>query len=1080
MTNKQAKANVEPVRQRTQYSCMAASMAMCLRALDHDVTEDEVNRVMGARPMKGAAWEQALATAQHYGCRATLTMPATVEQLKAWTDAGVPVMIAWNPEGRDWSHASVVFDVDDDLNVYVADPNLPNPKKTVRTVTEDDFYGKWYEKFPDYLVRRPACAIEREVTTEGKQVNILAVEEAQPVAVKLLASKTASQRAAASMTPGETVMFKHYLIFKTGDIKPRTEAKVVKVGQTFTMYGPKEEVTAYTVELADGRVIPNVPEHYFDYTTPKLRDPLETAFKRVMKALKPLSLKRVNSPVRGGRSLEVPYGKGPVSGADVKRLIQSVPGIKGSGWKYTVPVRTTQTGFMLYNLTLNVWDEAFHDLTLYQGAGKLAAQRDTPTQAAIWHAWDTIQGVEKVREGDSFESVAQSFFLSASIEEGLYGTKYARLADAMYRKLPGIEKQTRSWRAGYNLWREGRGIDRDRLAGDMGKTLASVGQVQKALTGMVGIKREFPAVWVEVSSEHGAAVRATDLTVSALNSAIAMLKAGKVAGAEVMAGKKERNRSKDRAMSQKLKGQQPKGPKPERNPAAQARAQAEWKARKEDGRAGLPGAGAAGKHRNKQDFARGKKRQPKHRGVQAVDNVAQAFLKMAFQRTAAKADWATWKRVTPGGMEEGPVQSALGELLQLTGRELLISTNPDDALKEVVWDWGYNGYNLPSSPTHFANVLAKVFRINLRREYKKGVEDAKDGKVASVRGDELYFLATDGKWYLEYQHYPFSDDDDDEYAEPETDYYGPFDDFDAARKYQRRNLANTGGFSKDTRGTMKPPRRPLAPRGRWAAYSGNPDGKPIYPVEVDHGDSQALSGGHDIMKRLQDRYRIEQGHEPREQNPRLAADTPEMQLHGRRVKVNDAFLDQIKKAFPQHTRRSGNGGWALIHPDADKPLAPSQEVTDFEFYFFPSRADGPGWWSVSYQPGYLILLQKAGDKMRAKTTRMASRGQPLDRATRNKANNALIRAKLDGGGRFRKPDQAYSKALDVLSGFGIELGEVVSSHQFQARPSGTLRVDLAFTNQEDSFSPVEISNSILYLQYTELRDGVFEAVAYLS
>ena len=170
--NRTAKANVNPVRQRTQYSCMSASMTMCLRALDHDVTEDEVNRVMGARPMKGAAWEQALACAQHYGCRATLTMPSTVEQLKAWTDAGVPIMIAWNPEGRPWSHASVVFHVDDDLNVHVADPNIPNPKKTVRVVSEDDFYGKWYEKFPDYLVRRPACAIEREITVSGENVRM--------------------------------------------------------------------------------------------------------------------------------------------------------------------------------------------------------------------------------------------------------------------------------------------------------------------------------------------------------------------------------------------------------------------------------------------------------------------------------------------------------------------------------------------------------------------------------------------------------------------------------------------------------------------------------------------------------------------------------------------------------------------------------------------------------------------------------------------------------------------------------------------------------------------------------------------
>ena len=176
---KTAKANVTPVRQRTQYSCMACSMSMALRALGFDTNEDEVNKVMGAAPMKGAAWEQALATAQHYGCRATLTVPATLKQIKEWTDAGIPVMIAWNPEGRDWSHASLVFDVDDDWNVHVADPNIPDPDETVRVVSKAEFYKKWFEKFPNYLVRRPACAIEREVTIEGKQV--LAAKKTVPV-----------------------------------------------------------------------------------------------------------------------------------------------------------------------------------------------------------------------------------------------------------------------------------------------------------------------------------------------------------------------------------------------------------------------------------------------------------------------------------------------------------------------------------------------------------------------------------------------------------------------------------------------------------------------------------------------------------------------------------------------------------------------------------------------------------------------------------------------------------------------------------------------------------------------------------
>ena len=169
-----AKADLTPVRQRTQYTCMATSTMMALKALGHQCTEDQVNEVMGAQPMRGASWEQALACIQHYGCRGTLVCPSTVTQLKEWTDAGKPVLIAWNPEGREWSHASVVFDVTEDpehgLMVHVADPNIPDPEETVRLVPKKEFYQKWYEKWPNYLVRRPALMIDREITSDGNQV----------------------------------------------------------------------------------------------------------------------------------------------------------------------------------------------------------------------------------------------------------------------------------------------------------------------------------------------------------------------------------------------------------------------------------------------------------------------------------------------------------------------------------------------------------------------------------------------------------------------------------------------------------------------------------------------------------------------------------------------------------------------------------------------------------------------------------------------------------------------------------------------------------------------------------------------
>lgn len=170
---RRARADVSPLRQRSQFTCVSASTCMALQSLGVKCNEDDVNRVIGAKPMQGARWEEVLACAQYFGCRATLTTPATLTQVKEWTDQGKPVLIAWNPEGRDWSHASLIFDVTGErgnYTVHVADPNIPNPDKTVREVGEDEFYAKWFEKWPNYLVRRPALMIEREVCDQGRQI----------------------------------------------------------------------------------------------------------------------------------------------------------------------------------------------------------------------------------------------------------------------------------------------------------------------------------------------------------------------------------------------------------------------------------------------------------------------------------------------------------------------------------------------------------------------------------------------------------------------------------------------------------------------------------------------------------------------------------------------------------------------------------------------------------------------------------------------------------------------------------------------------------------------------------------------
>jgi len=126
---------------------------------------------MGCQAMRGASWEEALATVQYFGCRGTLVVPATLQMLKDWTDRGVPVMIAWNPEGRPWSHASTVCDVEEDGTVHIMDPNIPDPSINFRKIPKEEFFKKWMEPVGDKLIiRRPALAIELEVTPDGRQV----------------------------------------------------------------------------------------------------------------------------------------------------------------------------------------------------------------------------------------------------------------------------------------------------------------------------------------------------------------------------------------------------------------------------------------------------------------------------------------------------------------------------------------------------------------------------------------------------------------------------------------------------------------------------------------------------------------------------------------------------------------------------------------------------------------------------------------------------------------------------------------------------------------------------------------------
>jgi predicted HicB family RNase H-like nuclease len=97
---------------------------------------------------------------------------------------------------------------------------------------------------------------------------------------------------------------------------------------------------------------------------------------------------------------------------------------------------------------------------------------------------------------------------------------------------------------------------------------------------------------------------------------------------------------------------------------------------------------------------------------------------------------------------------------------------------------------------------------------------SKPPRLASTNTERNFYKATDGNWYVDNEDY--NEDEDGDQIEGDMTTYGPFPSFDAAEKYMDRNFANSGSYTEDESGRMRPPRRPVSPRGssrtrRWGA-----------------------------------------------------------------------------------------------------------------------------------------------------------------------------------------------------------------------------------------------------------------------
>lgn len=103
----------------------------------------------------------------------------------------------------------------------------------------------------------------------------------------------------------------------------------------------------------------------------------------------------------------------------------------------------------------------------------------------------------------------------------------------------------------------------------------------------------------------------------------------------------------------------------------------------------------------------------------------------------------------------------------------------------------------------------------------------------------------------------------------------------------------------------------------------------------------------------------------------------------------------------------------------------------------------------------------------------------LETALRQSVNAHLIKAGFDGNTPWPRLGQGLTHLTSVLSDEGIEVLSTFNSHLFMS-DDGTVRMDIAFANAADPFSPVDIHNSILVIQYHKHQSGRYEIVSYLS
>lgn len=127
--------------------------------------------------------------------------------------------------------------------------------------------------------------------------------------------------------------------------------------------------------------------------------------------------------------------------------------------------------------------------------------------------------------------------------------------------------------------------------------------------------------------------------------------------------------------------------------------------------------------------------------------------------------------------------------------------------------------------------------------------------------------------------------------------------------------------------------------------------------------------------------------------------------------------------------------------------------------------------------GGLALLREWQVEEDLEAQKKATRGK-LTPSERRAINKDLNRRGLDGNARFRSMGQVAGEVAGVLRTHGVEVDEVITADRFR-HSTGSTAFRVAHSNPDEPMAPQQITNSMVALQWTELKSG-YEVIAYMS